>query len=53
MWSHISQTSGHNGLPRIGLRPFFHPKVCDLFTNTVLKSSPLLLHWLAVYSAEP
>ena len=39
-----SQTSGHNGLSPTGLHPLFHPEVCDLFANTLLKPSPLLLY---------
>ena len=27
----------------VGLRPLFHPEVCDLFANTVLEPRPLLL----------
>ena len=38
-----SQTSGHNGLSPVGLRPLFRPEVCDLFADTVLKPRPLLL----------
>ena len=39
-----TQTYGHNGLNPIGLHPLFHPEVCDLFAETVLKSHPLLLN---------
>ena len=42
-----SQTSSHNGLSPIGLRPLFRPEFCDLFANTVLKPRPLLLHFRA------
>ena len=42
--SNKSQTSGHNGVSPIGLRPLFQAEVCDLFADTVLKPRPLLLH---------
>ena len=45
-----SQTSGHNGLSPIELCPLFRLEVCDLFTDTILKLSPLCSTLLFIYS---
>ena len=47
-----SQTSGHNGLSHIRLRPLFRPEVCDLFTDTVLKPCPILLQPVVVFEYD-